>query len=162
MIELKITDDSATGFFKQLAEVAAGFTFTAAAVAHDPVMPEVKAAAQEEPANTKPTRGRKPKAEEAPATEGESAATTADSPTASAVAEKEPVAASPATPSEPKADTSTALDFDKDVAPVVLGFVRSKGKPWVQDILSQFGVQRASEVAPEQYGELVAAFQDAG
>ena len=47
MIELKITDDSAVGFFKQLAEVAAGFTFSPSLSApvteepHDPVMPEV-------------------------------------------------------------------------------------------------------------------------
>jgi hypothetical protein len=47
------------------------------------------------------------------------------------------------------------LDFDKDVTPVVLDAVKTKGKPWVQDILAQFGVERASQVPDERFGELV-------
>jgi hypothetical protein len=54
---------------------------------------------------------------------------------------------------------SKILDFDREVAPVVLEAVKVKGKPWVQEILSQFGVERASQVPDEQFGELVDAIK---
>lgn len=57
----------------------------------------------------------------------------------------------------PPASASEPLDFDKDVAPVVLKAVKDHGKPWVQEILSQFGFERASQVPDEQHAELVAA-----
>lgn len=47
------------------------------------------------------------------------------------------------------------LDFDKDVAPVVLNAVKVHTKEWVQEILSQFGFARASQVPDEQLPELV-------
>lgn len=51
------------------------------------------------------------------------------------------------------------LDFDKDVAPVVLNAVKVHSKEWVQEVLSQFGVARASQVPDEQLAELLAALQ---
>ena len=54
-----------------------------------------------------------------------------------------------------EASTPKLLDFDREVAPVVLNAVKVKGKPWVQEILSQFGVERASQVPDEQFSELV-------
>lgn len=59
-------------------------------------------------------------------------------------------------PEEPK-----KLDFDTDVAPVVLRVVKDKGKPVAQEILSQFGVEKASNLDPSRWPELVAALQDA-
>lgn len=55
----------------------------------------------------------------------------------------------------PSASDEAPLDFDKEVAPVVLKAVQVKGKPWVQEILGQFGVERASHVPAEQLRELL-------
>jgi hypothetical protein len=52
--------------------------------------------------------------------------------------------------------TTASLDFDKDVAPVVLNAVKVHTKEWVQEVLSQFGFARASQVPDEQLPELVA------
>lgn len=58
-------------------------------------------------------------------------------------------------------DTVVALDFEKDVAPLVLRAVAAKGKPWVQEVLAQFGVERASQVPDERLPELVAIVAEA-
>lgn len=47
------------------------------------------------------------------------------------------------------------LNFDTDVAPFVLQVVKEKGKPVAQEILSQFGVEKASLLAPPLWPELV-------
>ena len=57
------------------------------------------------------------------------------------------------------APSEKPLDFDKDVAPVVLNAVKVHSKEWVQEVLSQFGVARASQVPDEQLAELLAALQ---
>jgi hypothetical protein len=54
-----------------------------------------------------------------------------------------------------------ALDFDTDVAPHVLAVVQRLGKPAAQEILSQFGVQKASLLDPARWPELVTVLQDA-
>jgi hypothetical protein len=59
-------------------------------------------------------------------------------------------AATPTTGTKP-------LDFDKDVAPVVISYVQSKGKPYVVGILAQFGVAKAGELPEDRWGELLAA-----
>ena len=120
--------------------------------ANDPVMPEVKGAAPK-------AKKVKEVAEKAPADPTPEAQTgEAASPAEPAL---EPAAPEPA-PSAPSAEASASepLDFDKDVAPVVLNAVKVKGKPWVQEVLSQFGVERASQVPDEQLGELVAAMNE--
>lgn len=67
-----------------------------------------------------------------------------------------------AEPSEKEAETSNEkLDFDTDVAPLVLRVVKDKGKPVVQQILEQFGVERASLLDTAQWPELVDALKDA-
>lgn len=89
------------------------------------------------------------------------------------VAEAAPVDPTPSQPtsetSTPSPDTSTAeeqnstppasasdtLDFDTDVAPWVLRVVKEKGKPVAQEILAQFGVEKASLLDPAQWPELV-------
>lgn len=70
--------------------------------------------------------------------------------------------ASPTAPSgtEPEAPTTgEPLDFELDVAPVVLRAVGSKGKPFVQEILSQFGSERASHIDETLWPELIARLE---
>jgi hypothetical protein len=63
-------------------------------------------------------------------------------------------------PDTPTAETvpapSKTLDFDRDVAPVVLNAVKVHTKEWVQEVLSEFGVARASQVPDERLPVLVA------
>jgi hypothetical protein len=54
-----------------------------------------------------------------------------------------------------------ALDFDTEVAPHVLELVKAKGKPAAQEILSQFGVEKASLLDPVRWPELVATLKGA-
>lgn len=102
-----------------------------------PIMPEVA-----EQAAANPTSARK----SAPAAEDPSPTSSSEPIT--------PTAASVPSPSEP-------LDFDKDVAPAVLALVAAKGKPAVQEILSEYGVERASQVDDALWPELVATLRAA-
>ena len=79
------------------------------------------------------------------------------------------VTAPPETTAQPKTSTSSdafaassvsELSFETDVTPVVLAVVQTKGKPVVEEILSQFGVARASQLDPARWPELVAALKD--
>jgi hypothetical protein len=56
---------------------------------------------------------------------------------------------------------SAELNFDIDVAPYVLQVVKEKGKPVAQEILSQFGVEKASLLDPALWPELVQQLKDA-
>jgi hypothetical protein len=58
------------------------------------------------------------------------------------------------------APSASELSFETDVTPVVLAVVQTKGKPVVEEILSQFGVARASQLDPARWPELVAALKD--
>lgn len=64
------------------------------------------------------------------------------------------------TPAPKSAPATSELSFETDVTPVVLAVVQTKGKPVVEEILSQFGVARASQLDPARWPELVAALQD--
>jgi hypothetical protein len=92
------------------------------------------------------------------------------------VAEAAPVDPTPAPKSAPVAEATeslrtttetsstpapAALDFDTDVAPHVLAVVQKLGKPAAQEILSQFGVEKASLLDPARWPELVTELQDA-
>jgi hypothetical protein len=68
----------------------------------------------------------------------------------------------PTTPEPSSTPAPAALDFDTDVAPHVLALVTRSGKPAAQEILSQFGVEKASLLDPARWPELVTALQDAG
>jgi hypothetical protein len=59
---------------------------------------------------------------------------------------------------EPKAPT---YDFNTDISPLVLRVAAEKGRPAIAELLSQFGVERASNVPAEQFGELLNALKDA-
>jgi hypothetical protein len=72
-------------------------------------------------------------------------------------AAKEPKAEEPKA-EEPKAPT---YDFNTDISPLVLRVAAEKGRPAIAELLSQFGVERASNVPAEQFGELLNALKDA-
>lgn len=76
-----------------------------------------------------------------------------------AAAAAEPVAEDAAP--EVRENPVAALDFDTEVAPHVLELVKAKGKPAAQEILSQFGVEKASLLDPTRWPELVAALKGA-
>lgn len=102
----------------------------------DPIMPEVAEMAAENP--TPPAATVKE--------QGSSSTTTAETSTPA-----------PAAPSA----TSEELNFETDVAPYVLRVVKEKGKPAAQEILSQFGVEKASNLDPALWPELVEALKGA-
>jgi hypothetical protein len=74
----------------------------------------------------------------------------------------EAIESQPTTTEPSSTPAPAALDFDTDVAPHVLALVTRSGKPAAQDILSQFGVEKASLLDPARWPELVTALQDAG
>lgn len=74
------------------------------------------------------------------------------------------ISESPQTTEEPSttpAASASELTFDTDIAPLVLQVVMDKGKPVAQEILSQFGVMKASMLDASRWPELIAALQDA-
>lgn len=58
---------------------------------------------------------------------------------------------------EPKAEE---LDFQNDVAPSVLRTVSEAGKPAVAALLDEFGVERASQIDPARWPELLERLAD--
>jgi hypothetical protein len=100
----------------------------------DPVMPELREAAEQAPSDPTPSEA---------VFSGETEA----SPTA-------PSGTEPETPT-----TGEPLNFELDVAPVVLRAVALKTKSFVQDVLSEFGSARASELDPARWPELIARLE---
>lgn len=73
---------------------------------------------------------------------------------AAEAAESPPTTEQPSTTPAPSASASE-LNFDTDVAPIVLQVVKEKGKPVAQEIIGQFGVEKASLMDPALWPELV-------
>ena len=76
------------------------------------------------------------------------------------------ISESPQTTEEPSttpadAPSASELNFDTDITPLVQQVVKDKGKPVAQEILAQFGVEKASMLDTARWPELVAALQDA-
>lgn len=136
-------------------KIVVGETSTAA--------PEPKAAPARKPRETKNEPAK-------PATEASSdAGSTQES--SDVTSDSGQTAAAAASPSEKPASeqivdndppTTKKLDFDKEVAPKVLGYVRYKGKAWVEEILSEFGVKRASDLDDDRLPELLETLEDRG
>ena len=104
----------------------------------------------------KPNRSRKPVE-----TAATSAATGAGSETP-APEQSDPVEPAAQTSSDPVAPSEpAALDFDNDVAPVVIRAVTTKGKPFVEEVLGTFGVTKASQLDEARYPELISTLNDA-
>lgn len=127
---------------------------------HDPVMPELqepmtlttkpartRAKAVEADTGNAPATGAEPQLEGTGSGEASPATTTTSAPSTPPETAKEP--------------SATTLDFDKDVRPAVIGCVQKRGKAFVEEILAQFGVVRASELSSEQLPELVGMLQEA-
>jgi len=53
------------------------------------------------------------------------------------------------------------LDIETDVRPLILSVVEKRGKPVMEEILSRFGVAKASQIEPALLPELVALMQEA-
>lgn len=56
-------------------------------------------------------------------------------------------------------DAAPALDYAKDVRPVLLAAIKKAGKDQVQALINGFGVDKADKVDPAKYGELLAGAQ---
>lgn len=95
--------------------------------------------------------------------------TQAEAPVAKAPARKakaaepapEPEAPEPEAPEPTPEPEAPALDFDKDVAALVLESLAVKGRDVVSGVLSQFGVAKASQLDEKLWPELIAALKDA-
>lgn len=121
-----------------------GITAASAPVAVEPA----------EPVKAKPKAKKSPEKEPVEEPVGNDPAATAADPSPQTTSEEATSSASPATsPSEP------ALDFDKDVGPVVVEAVTTHGREAVVAILGEFGAERASEVPEGQWAELVEALK---
>jgi len=95
---------------------------------------------------------------------GNAADTAVGATTTTASTAEESPAAVPEIPTEtasPQPEAPRQLNFDKEVAPLVLKLVQTKGPEAIKAILDQFGVQRASQIDPARFGELVDLVQDA-
>jgi hypothetical protein len=53
------------------------------------------------------------------------------------------------------------LDIEADVRPLILSVVEKRGKPVMEELLSRFGVAKASHIEPALLPELVALMQEA-
>jgi hypothetical protein len=154
--KIEINADSISELAGKLLALAAQMQATPV----DPVMPEVREA-------PKPKRAKAEKpVEVAEAPVGEPAAQqdTAASSDPAIMPESDTRTSDtglPATNTVSPSEAVVSLDFEKDVAPLVLKAVAVKGKPWVQEVLAQFGVERASQVPDERLPELVAIVAEA-
>lgn len=129
------------------------------AVATPIVQPEVAVEAPVEQEVGKPSAGTATGTDGTTANQN-SAPASAEAPAKAAVelaplaTEKAPAGASP------PLSSGKVLDFDKDVAPIVLDYVKSHTKAWVVAVLNEFGVGRASEMEAAQWPELINALND--
>lgn len=154
--KIEINADSISELAGKLLALAAQMQATPV----DPVMPEVREAPKPKRAKTE-----KPgEAEPVIAGAGELSSPTSTDTPGVGTTEVSPLGTTteiaPAEVDEPSAPV-VALDFEKDVAPLVLKAVAVKGKPWVQEVLAQFGVERASQVPDDRLPELVAIVAEA-
>ncbi len=134
MLTVKIEAESIEELADKLLAIGSRLSGGAQPVAEAPAKVTRKAKPAEEPkAETKPDEN--PKAEEPKA-------------------ETKPT-------EEPKAEAGGTLDWDKDVAPVVLALVKEKGRDFVAKVLETFGVARAAQLPPERWQELLDALNDA-
>lgn len=136
--ELKITADNFAAFKAHIIALEEMFTLEDTAPVADPVMPEVKKAAAKGTTKAEPAKVEASK-EETKAAEPE--------------VSKE----------EPKAEVVEAktLDFQEDVLPLVFKLTEAKGRDAVIAVLETFSVAKASQVAPERFGEFVDALNAA-
>jgi hypothetical protein len=182
MIKIEVTGNSIPEVADKLLAIGASLRSTASNAADDAAREALQAkrdAANEDKAARVMVTNKKEVAEAAPvdptpapksapaATVSESLRTTTETssipaPASNTGATAADVLSSQPTTKEPSTTPAPAsLDFDTDVAPHVLAVVQKLGKPAAQEILSQFGVEKASLLDPARWPELVTALQDA-
>lgn len=66
-----------------------------------------------------------------------------------------------AKPAEKAAEKPAKLDFNTDVAPVVVAAVEAHGKPLIVKVLEEFGAARASDVPSDKWPALIEAINAA-
>jgi hypothetical protein len=89
------------------------------------------------------------------------------------VSESQPTTTEPSSTPAPAASVSedeelevvdlpiATLDIEADVRPLILSVVEKRGKPVMEELLSRFGVVKASHIEPALLPELVALMQEA-
>jgi hypothetical protein len=89
------------------------------------------------------------------------------------VSESQPTTTEPSSTPAPAASVSedeelevvdlpiATLDIEADVRPLILKVVTARGKPVMEELLSRFGVAKASQIKPALLPELVALMQEA-
>jgi len=92
---------------------------------------------------------------------------------AATVSESQPTTTEPSSTPAPAASVSedeelevvdlpiATLDIEADVRPLILSVVEKRGKPVMEELLSRFGVVKASHIEPALLPELVALMQEA-
>jgi chemotaxis response regulator CheB len=109
-------------------------------------------------AERKTGKARKAKEEVAPATEKVAPSASPEDPDSPS-----PATDAPAADERKKFDSpDDQLDYETEVAPLVLKAVDTAGRDKVKSVLDQFGVTRASQIEPSRWPELVALLQDLG
>jgi hypothetical protein len=150
-IEIKVTGNSVPEIADKLQALAAQFGATRVFPASGESEPQN---AQPEVEKPKVVKKAAKKAEPVEQAEGNESAAPA------AAIESQPTTPELASTPAPAPSASEPLDFDKDVAPVVIDTVARVGRERVSSTLAEFGAQRASEVTEDQWPELVAALRE--
>src|SRR5262245_61676796 len=76
---------------------------------------------------------------------------------ADAKAKKEAEAKAAEAAAAAKADEGKALDYDKDIAPALTGFLKKHGRDAFGVLLQPFGAKKGGEVKADDYAALLAA-----
>lgn len=145
-IRIEVTGDSLPEIADKLLALAS--QFSKQAVPFDPPAAPV----EDKPKQTRKSKNpdKAPAAEAEQADVGNGVSNVEDASPTTNFDTKSNTAETATSPSE-----TPTLDFDKDVAPVVIEAVQKAGRDGVSAILSEFGAERASEVDPAQWPELV-------
>lgn len=146
MIRIEVTGDSIPEVADKLTAMARALAVQVSYEADNAAREALQA--QRDAAKPKPARKAKAAEEAKPEAD-------AGEPQADEVAEEPTALAEPAAQTSSTKAAPSELDFDKDVAPVVLDAVAAIGKERVVGIIGEFGAARASEVSPAQWPELV-------
>lgn len=156
-IHLNVTGDTADEFLAQFTALAHALGGVSTGAVAAKLVEAPQAAAEGEP--TKPVRSRTVKPKDAPVvTETAGGEPSPTEETTSATVKPEPENTPPST----GASDAKPLVFDTDVAPKVVEYVQLLGRDAVAGVLSQFGVQKASQLSdPAQWRELLDALADA-
>ena len=171
MIKIEVTGNSIPEVADKLLAIGASLRSTASNAADDAAREAAQAkrnvakaeVAEAAPVDPTPALKTVPVAEviESLRTTTETSSTPAPASNTGAIAadvlSSQPTTKEPSTTPAPAAE----LNFDIDVAPQVLQVVKEKGKPVAQEILSQFGVEKASLLDPALWPELVQQLKDA-